>query len=131
MVGSHKDNTYLQQFNVLHALTWYAVKCACGLIGNRSILRNGCSNVPWRLCASSHLGEPPQCFSMALDLCRLYRGHTAHSTHNTLGIVHKGNQQHTTETLGKFHTENITFSFANSMYKVACVCDLVLSMWQL
>ena len=69
MVGSHKDNTYLQQFNVLHALTWYAVKCACGLIGNRSILRNGCSNVPWRLCASSHLGEPPQCFSMALDLC--------------------------------------------------------------
>lgn len=50
-----------------------------------------------------------------------------HSTHNTLGIVHKGNQQHTTETLGKFHTENITFSFANSMYKVACVCDLVLS----
>ena len=54
-----------------------------------------------------------------------------HSTHNTLGIVHKGNLQHTTETLGKFHTENITFSFANSMYKVACVCDLVLSMWQL
>lgn len=52
-------------------------------------------------------------------------------THSTLGIVHKGNQQHTTETLGKFHTENITFSFANSMYKVACVCDLVLSMWQL
>ena len=49
-------------------------------------------------------------------------------THSTLGIVHKGNQQHTTETLGKFHTENITFSFANSMYKVACVCDLVLSM---
>ncbi len=82
MVGSHKDNTYLQQFNVLHALTWYAVKCACGLIGNRSILRNGCSNVPWRLCASSHLGEPPQCFSMALDLCNLYRGHTAHITHS-------------------------------------------------
>ena len=46
-------------------------------------------------------------------------------------IGHKGNQQHTTETLGKFHTENITFSFANSMYKAACVCDLVLSMWQL
>ena len=66
MVGSHKDNTYLQQFNVLHALTWYAVKCACGLIGNRSILRNGCSNVPWRLCASSHLGEPPQCFILPL-----------------------------------------------------------------
>ena len=39
--------------------------------------------------------------------------------HSTLGIVHKGNQQHTTETLGKFHTENITFSFANSMYKVS------------
>ena len=54
-----------------------------------------------------------------------------HSAHNTLGIVHKGNQQHTTETLGKFHTEYIIFFFANSMYKVACVCDLVLSMWQL
>ncbi len=35
-----------------------------------------------RLCASSHLGKPPQCFSMALDLCRLYRGHTAHITHS-------------------------------------------------
>ena len=125
MVGSHKDNTYLQQFNVLHALTWYAVKCACGLIGNRSILRNGCSNVPWRLCASSHLGEPPQCFNGIRFM------QTIPKTHSTLGIVHKGNQQHTTETLGKFHTENITFSFANSMYKVACVCDLVLSMWQL
>ena len=39
-------------------------------------------NVPWRLCASSHLGEPPQCFSMALDLCRLYQGHTVYITHS-------------------------------------------------
>ena len=32
MVGPYKDNTYFQQFNVLYALTWYAVKCTCGLL---------------------------------------------------------------------------------------------------
>lgn len=101
MVGSHKDNTYLQQFNVLHALTWYAVKCACGLIGNRSILRNGCSNVPWRLCASSHLGEPPQCFSIVLDFIQtIWR---TLGKHDQLGIANKTRRQPITATLGKLY----------------------------
>ena len=30
-------------------------------------------NVPWRLCASSHLGEPPQCFSIVLDFIQTIR----------------------------------------------------------
>lgn len=101
MVGYHKDNTYLQQFNVLHALTWYAVKCACGLIGNRSILRNGCSNVPWRLCASSHLGEPPQCFSIVLDFIQTIR--RTPGKHDQLGIANKTRRQPITATLGKLY----------------------------
>ena len=58
-------------------------------------------NVPWRLCASSHLGEPPQCFSMVLDFIQTIR--RTLGKHDQLGIANKTRRQPITATLGKLY----------------------------
>ena len=58
-------------------------------------------NVPWRLCASSHLGEPPQCFSMVLDFIQTIR--RTLGKHDQLGIANKTRRQPITTTLGKLY----------------------------
>ena len=58
-------------------------------------------NVPWRLCASSHLGEPPQCFSMVLDFIQTIR--RTPGKHDQLGIANKTRRQPITTTLGKLY----------------------------
>ena len=58
------------------------------------------SAVPWRLCASNHLGEPPQCFQV-LDFIQ-----TILNTHYILDILGthcKTRRQRITTTLGKLY----------------------------
>lgn len=67
---------------------------------NNGMAKPSC-NVPWRLCASSHLGEPPQCFSMVLDFIQTIR--RTPGKHDQLGIANKTRRQPITTTLGKLY----------------------------
>ena len=63
---------------------------------SNGIAKPSCA-VPWRLCASNHLGEPPQCFQV-LDFIQ-----PTLSIVNKLGISYKTRRQYITTILGKLH----------------------------
>ena len=90
---------------------------------SNGIAKPSCA-VPWRLCASSHLGEPPQCFQV-LDFIQ-----TTLSTVYKLGIDYKTRRQRITATFGKLYVAALFLPFNHhqpSLHTFHPVCLTVVS----
>ena len=52
----------MQEYIFVHPEEWYSMSPILRDLFVSSFGHSEKRVVPWRLCASSHLGEPPQCF---------------------------------------------------------------------
>ena len=52
----------MQEYIFVHPEEWYSMSPILRDLFVSSFGHSEKQVVPWRLCASSHLGEPPQCF---------------------------------------------------------------------
>ena len=91
----------MQEYIFVHPDEWYSMSPILRDLFVSSFGHSEKRVVPWRLCASSHLGEPPQCFSMVLDFIQTIR--RTLGKHDQLGIANKTRRQPITTTLGKLY----------------------------
>lgn len=91
----------MQEYIFVHPEEWYSMSPILRDLFVSSFGHSEKRVVPWRLCASSHLGEPPQCFSMVLDFIQTIR--RTLGKHDQLGIANKTRRQPITTTLGKLY----------------------------
>ena len=91
----------MQEYIFVHPEEWYSMSPILRDLFVSSFGHSEKRVVPWRLCASSHLGEPPQCFSMVLDFIQTIR--RTLGKHNQLDIANKTRRQPITTTLGKLY----------------------------
>ena len=91
----------MQEYIFVHPEEWYSMSPILRDLFVSSFGHREKRVVPWRLCASSHLGEPPQCFSMVLDFIQTIR--RTLGKHDQLGIANKTRRQPITATLGKLY----------------------------
>ena len=91
----------MQEYIFVHPEEWYSMSPILRDLFVSSFGHSEKRVVPWRLCASSHLGEPPQCFSMVLDFIQTIR--RTLGKHDQLGIANKTRRQPITATLGKLY----------------------------
>ena len=56
----------MQEYIFVHPEEWYSMSPILRDLFISSFGHSEKRVVPWRLCASSHLGEPPQCFLLPL-----------------------------------------------------------------
>ena len=90
---------------------------------SNGIAKPSCA-VPWRLCASSHLGEPPQCFQV-LDFILI-----ALSTANKLGTPDKTRRQPITTILGMLYVVALILQsnhHLSSLYPFHPICLTIVS----
>lgn len=91
----------MQEYIFVHPEEWYSMSPILRDLFVSSFGHSEKRVVPWRLCASSHLGEPPQCFSIVLDFIQtIWR---TLGKHDQLGIANKTRRQPITATLGKLY----------------------------
>ena len=91
----------MQEYIFVHPEEWYSMSPILRDLFVSSFGHSENRVVPWRLCASSHLGEPPQCFSIVLDFIQTIR--RTPGKHDQLGIANKTRRQPITATLGKLY----------------------------
>ena len=91
----------MQEYIFVHPEEWYSMSPILRDLFVSSFGHSEKRVVPWRLCASSHLGEPPQCFSIVIDFIQTIR--RTPGKHDQLGIANKTRRQPITTTLGKLY----------------------------